>query len=291
MEVTFGTAMFDTRAAKRKSKEMNRFLHHFQRWNAHSESAALERKMGDSACARLASVVAEAIRLNDGDSFIFLGKGLSFVHAAFIELLECRSMLQHSYAMSYFRYKSIDSRRYRLMRRRANEKTTFEQFQAELELMTEHISDIVARTHLRASMIQIMFLTKAAAEKRKEFSNVMINILFEEKQEKENSEGGPDSNQSVNPPHISLAGHTLDTVSGPVTFDNLNSTYSSQTDLANVENAVRRSLYQFLARSGANTAVTFDDDDSEQESDWACHACTYVNNGGRHCAMCQNRRQ
>jgi Ariadne domain len=286
MEVTYGTSMFDTRTTKQKSKEMNRFLHHFQRWNAHSESAALERKMGDSVCERLALVVEEAIRLNGGDNAVFLGKGLSFVHAAFIELLECRSMLQHSYAMSYFRYKSVDSRRYRLMRRRANEKANFEQFQAELELMTEHISDIVARSHLRASMMQIMFLTNAASEKRKEFSNVMINILFEETQEKERPQEH-DSSQPMNSTHSTLPGYSLDIISG---FNSLALTNSSQNELNNVENAVRRSLYQFLARSGTNPLLSFDDDDSESGSDWACTVCTYVNSGGRHCAMCRNHR-
>lgn len=281
MEVTYGTSMYDTRAAKKKAKEMNRFLHHYQRWNAHAESARLERKMGESVCTRLAPVVREVVRLT-GDDFILPRKGLSFVHAAFTELVECRSMLQHSYAISYFRYKPTGFRRYVQMRRRASEQMTFEQFQGELEIMTEQISDIVARSHIRASQTQIMFLTKAAAEKRKEFSNVMIKILFEEMQEKK-SDLEDNLEITVGPRAFDLAGGMLDRIAAS---NNVDAQLDHETNVADL--AVRRSLQQFLSRTRMNNTL-MDMDDEEDIADWACQTCTYVNSGGRRCAMCGTR--
>ncbi len=67
---------------------------------------------------------------------------------------------------------------------RQREKATFEQFQSELEMMTEQMSDIVARTHLRATQTQIMFLTSEAAEKRRDFSSFLIAVLNDERKEK-----------------------------------------------------------------------------------------------------------
>mgnify|MGYP001295673442 CR=1 FL=1 len=54
------------------------------------------------------------------------------------------------------------------------EKFRFERLQAELETLTEQMSDIVARSHLRASQIQITYLTSAAAEKRLELNNFIF---------------------------------------------------------------------------------------------------------------------
>ncbi|MGH7974304.1 MAG: hypothetical protein ACREBR_02165, partial [bacterium] len=64
---------------------------------------------------------------------------------------------------------------------RENEKVSFEALQSELELLTEQMSDIVARSHLRASRSQIIFLTMAAAEKRREATNQAITIHYEER--------------------------------------------------------------------------------------------------------------
>jgi hypothetical protein len=32
------------------------------------------------------------------------------------------------------------------------------------------------------------------------------------------------------------------------------------------------------------------DGEVEETNDWACESCTYVNDGGRHCAICGSRR-
>ena len=54
---------------------MARFLHHYTRWNAHGESATLERKMCDTVCSRLAPVVEAAIDFDGSPTFNFGGKG------------------------------------------------------------------------------------------------------------------------------------------------------------------------------------------------------------------------
>ena len=71
----YGTAIHATRVALKNANEMNRFLHHFRRWSAHSESAALERNMANTVCSRLAPVVEAAIDFKGSSDFNFGGKG------------------------------------------------------------------------------------------------------------------------------------------------------------------------------------------------------------------------
>jgi hypothetical protein len=71
----YGTAIHSARTAWKEKQEMARFLHHYTRWEAHSDSASLERNMGETACARLAPVVEAAIDFNGFDDFNFGGKG------------------------------------------------------------------------------------------------------------------------------------------------------------------------------------------------------------------------
>lgn len=92
---TYGTAMHESRVSRKRSREVARYLHHYQRWNAHKDSAVLEHALGNSVCERMEPVVKAAIEFSGDPSFNFGGKGLSFVHAAFTELAECRSTLQH----------------------------------------------------------------------------------------------------------------------------------------------------------------------------------------------------
>jgi hypothetical protein len=81
MAQTYGTAMHATRVAWKKSKEMKRFLHHYTRWNAHMESAALEKQMSENVCTRLAPVVDAAAEFTCDKNFNFDGKGIVFVRA------------------------------------------------------------------------------------------------------------------------------------------------------------------------------------------------------------------
>ena len=76
MAQTYGTAMHETRVAWKKAKEMKRFLHHYTRWNAHMESAALEKMMSENVCKRLEPVVDAAAEFMCDSNFNFGGKGL-----------------------------------------------------------------------------------------------------------------------------------------------------------------------------------------------------------------------
>jgi hypothetical protein len=310
MEAMYGTAMHEARVSVKRSRDMARFLHHYERWNAHLDSAALEQSMGDSVCVRLQPVVSAAVEYSGDSSFNFGGKGLSFVHAAFVELKECRSMLQHSYAFSFFRYNVVlGQQRYRELKRRLNEKLAFEQLQSELEVMTEQMSDVVARSRLRATQSQITYLTSAASEKRIEFSNLMINILAEERNERrlelaaglEKAEQPNDSQSCRRLPGIldsitglssgnrsvdsgeSSDGHR-DTSKGEVLGDD------GLIDL--LDEALRASLEEFMANNGSQDATHIDDEGIHEDFgfDWPCSACTYMNCSGRLCAMCGTHR-
>lgn len=157
MRAVYGTAMHESRVAYKKSKEVGRFIHHFHRWSAHSVSRKLESSMGESVCKRMEPVINAAKEYTRDTSFNFGGKGLWFLYAAFSELDECRSVLLHSYPYAYYRYGSLDLRRhgYRQYRHLLREKKQFEKLQSELELITENMSDIVARKHLRANESQV----------------------------------------------------------------------------------------------------------------------------------------
>lgn len=123
-----------------------------------------------------------------------LSPGLSFIHSAFTELLECRSTLKYSYAYSYFRYPTFfHFRRIDELNNIRREKALFEKIQSELETITEQLSDVLARSHIRASQVQISFLTAGAAEKRVDFSNLMFSILHAErgKRDRTRREGQP----------------------------------------------------------------------------------------------------
>jgi hypothetical protein len=54
---TFGTSLHAARMARRRAREMGRFIHHYSRWTAHKESSNLERKMGSTFDSRFAWVL------------------------------------------------------------------------------------------------------------------------------------------------------------------------------------------------------------------------------------------
>ena len=76
-EFRYGTALYTTRLARRKNRAMARFLHHYSRWSAHKESAALELEMQSSACERLHIVVDAANSYEESKSSKTLGDGKS----------------------------------------------------------------------------------------------------------------------------------------------------------------------------------------------------------------------
>lgn len=286
----YGTAIHSAREAYRKRQEMARFLHHYTRWEAHGESAALEQNMGDSVCTRLAPVVEAAVAFYGDPAFNFGDKGLSFVHSAFTELMECRSVLKHSYAFSYFRYPTFYRfQRYGQLHSRRREKTTFERLQSELEMITEQMSDIVARSHLRATQVQITFLTAGAAEKREEFSNMMFSILNGErkelKEEEKNKRAASSKKEVVKPsarrPVRSMRRHHQ--------RDGIDSRLGNEDPWP--EEDVRRILQPGTGDpSRRHVALELPIRNEPLVRMWACGACTYMNDGGSRCAMCGSRR-
>jgi hypothetical protein len=186
-------------------------------------------------------------------------------------------------------------RRYGQLNNRRREKIAFERLQSELEMMTEQMSDIVARAYLRATQVQIIFLTAGAAEKRTEFTNLMFSILNEERKEEilEKAEAEKAS-RSAKPGPTS---ETIETIStrrhrhatpsplgalGRVMRDS----WASDNDNAH-EDGIRSSLDEFLSR-----AVPLDPPERNETPVrmWACSACTYMNSGGSRCAMCGSLR-
>lgn len=308
MAQTYGTAMHEHRVAWRKSKEMKRFLHHYTRWNAHMESAALEKMMSENVCQRLAPVVDAAAEFMCDSNFNFGGKGtstcfliqayrkqcltmcavfagLSFVHNAFKELLECRSVLQHSYAYSFFKFESLAFKRQRQGKRAWNEKTAFEQLQSELEIITEQMSDIVARSHLRATQTQILFLTVGASERRNEFSNLIFTLMREEKKREQNAASSaakaPRSSRSIgaipitaiNVSNVPAVGTDTLVVqglaNGEADDENVTQVVNRQQATETVREALMASLEAFMANTDDHPTfvahVDVDDDDNQAE--------------------------
>eukprot|EP00980_Cylindrotheca_fusiformis_P028728 scaffold22640_cov138-Cylindrotheca_fusiformis.AAC.9 len=251
----YGTAIHSAREHYRKKQEINRFLHHYTRFEAHGQSATLERRMAETASSRLAPVVDAAIEFDGSPAFNFGGKGLSFIHSAFTELLECRSALKYSYAYSFFR----------------KEKIVFEKYQSELEMITEQMSDVLARSHIRASQVQISFLTAGAAEKRVDFSNLMFSILHEER--------GKDRQRRDD--DLSPKKTKVRRSSGKL------NTWASATD-------ERRNVTANIVLDSHIQSLMDDEDGRFGRSDgtemWACEACTFVNSGGLRCAICLTMR-
>jgi hypothetical protein len=207
--------------------------------------------------------------------------GLSFVHSAFTELLECRSVLKHSYAYSFFRYPTFYRfRRYGQLNNRRREKVSFERLQSELEMMTEQMSDVVARAHVRATQVQITFLTAGATEKRQEFNNLMFTILNEERKEENEAKSGISSETNA-PRSSSRHRHVI-----PSPFGVIRRVVDDGWSSENEDDGLRSTLEQFMSR-----AIPLDAPEGNEipVRMWACTACTYMNNGHR-CAMCGGLR-
>ena len=192
-----GTAKEASRELRKKKAMMARFLHYYTRYAAHEESGKLERSMRGSVCKRLEPVVKAAQEMTPSEQAM-LGEvdrarnfeDLSFVHVAFCELVECREFLKNSYVLGYYRYararkRQAGKKRSRIARALENEKKIFEEMQADLEMITETLSDIVARQHMRASKSQVIAATNAAMEKRSEINVRQIGVLAEVRSEME----------------------------------------------------------------------------------------------------------
>jgi hypothetical protein len=190
---------------------------------------------------------------------------------------------------------------------RQREMANFEQFQSELEMMTEQMSDVVARTHLRATQTQIMFLTCEAAEKRRNLSNFLIGVLNDErKEERENPERENDAQRRSIPPPIDIGGMLARLQSGvPMRneHDDMDSDDNGVTDPypgrlqrreieeeAAMQEALQASLQAFIAESQSHETDGSTEEAEGPFTEWSCEACTYMNPRGRTCAMCGTTR-
>lgn len=301
----YGTAIHSSRDQYRKRQEMNRFIHHFTRYAAHGDSARLEGRMAENASIRLAPVVDAAIEFDGSPAFNFGGKGtkfsvsvlqslvysthlhfvlpgLSFIHSAFTELLECRSTLKYSYAFSFFRYPTFfHFRKMDELKRIRKEKHMFEKFQSELEMITEQMSDILARSHIRASQVQISFVTAGAAEKRIDFSSLMFSILHQERGKKIR----PKADFGDEKPKHRRSGDRQN----PWTSESDSSSDDDFDEFEDDSPGRWNDTLNFLEPVLPNQPVGFDGEIGGTQM-WACTACTFMNTGGRRCEICATPR-
>eukprot|EP00977_Amphora_coffeiformis_P007361 scaffold1595_cov171-Amphora_coffeaeformis.AAC.2 len=278
MRVIYGTAMHESRIAHKKAKEIGRFIHHYHRWSAHSQSRKLESDLSEKVCERLEPVMRAAKEFTEDPTFNFDGMGLSFLYAAFTELDECRSILLQSYPYAYYRFAPLDLRqlgyrqKFRYLHR---EKKQFEKLQSQLELLTENLSDIVARTHLRANVSQIQFLTVNSAEKRKDFTNFIITTLTEDDRDAKRSllAGRPQEEKLSTTRIIGM----LDNDGAVADEEEIGGDGSASY----FEDTLQQSLEEFQLRIDSHELSEVDSDGFGEHSTtfppWSCPACTFVN--------------
>jgi rubrerythrin len=162
----------------------------------------------------------------------------------------------------------------------------------ELEVLTEQMSDIVARSHLRATQIQIAFLTAGAAEKRVELTNLVFQIYKDEKKEMERYKKQKEREEKRSKASAGILAAPDNTRSS---LSELMAMHHRPRDRPFDESGLSEALDDFLARAGgmehrSRLLGEVDDLASEAVRMWACPRCTFMNEGGRLCAMCGSRR-
>lgn len=134
-------------------------------------------------------------------------------------------------------------------------------------MITEQMSDVVARSHMRASQNQITYLCAGAAEKRVDFSNLMFQILNKELRKSKKGK----LRRRKNRPRLN-----------PFTGE---AESSDEEGERRKQNSRVESVRNFLDSVAAVSSGTLDDGGM-----WACNLCTFMNHGGRACAMCETLR-
>ena len=202
-------------------------------------------------------------------------------------------------------------KRIRQGKRLWNEKAAFEQMQSELEIITEQMSDIVARSHLRATQTQILFLTIGASERRNEFANLIFTLNNEEKKRKQFGSSRASRNAALATAGSGIQYATSAPAAGTFVVRGIanamqgegsDSVAERQRQQQQAHESVRDALLasleafmtntesqpMFVARVDSETDGNSDadEDDGGQFRSWACSACTYMNSSGRRCAMC-----
>ena len=141
-------------------------------------------------------------------------------------------------------------------------------------MVTEQMSDIVARSHIRATQVQITLLTNEAAQRRVEFSTLIFKVLREERNEKTREES------EKNRKYKGIRGSSL-----PMSMYGLDNT-GRLADGVFPFNHVRDETFLLEMTRNFGDFPGFAD-----LGPWACPACTLMNSGGRFCEACGTQRR
>eukprot|EP01034_Spumella_vulgaris_P021844 gene21844-27915_t len=199
----------DFRALSRNSKGQRRaqFLHHFVRFQSHSESMQLEARVMMESVSRVSHALQTSLtgefrwllgdhvpnpltERDDEDSEVkeiaisefHLPKQPSaeFLIDAFEELEKCRTFLKWSYPYALFEFSEhfqhTQSSSSNSVKNEEN-KAHFEFLQAQLEINTEFLSDMIARRRLRGTRVQIVLCTRQVKSCRIELEDLLLTRI------------------------------------------------------------------------------------------------------------------
>jgi len=276
-------AQEETKTAKEKERETERFVHFFERYGAHDMSRRLEEQKFSGVADRMSS-------LQKATSKKF---SVDFIDAAFRELLKNRLLLRNSYIYRYY----MDDGETELLEELRNdydpEKShVFETLQGEMETVTEALSGMVARNRMRNTKSDIIKAALAAREKRQAF----LRSLFLETTEKElkKIEDGPyrrrssakpkikikEKKERRKEPRLKVRSHRHRRINSQ---PNASSSSSSMSSLST-------SFFPTASTSFVpppSTSFAFMTSSDNSNSEWECPQCTLINSASKEqCDAC-----
>ena len=141
-------------------------------------------------------------------------------------------------------------------------------------MATEQMSDIVARSHIRATQIQITLLTREASQRRVEFSTLIFKVLSEERNEKarEQSEKQYRRYKGARGSNLMMPMHIFETAG------------RAGDDSFPIESVRDGEFIREMTRNFGDFPGFAD------LGPWSCQVCTLMNSGGRFCEACGTRR-
>lgn len=284
-------AALENRKMKEKEILTDRFIHYFHRFVVHDSSFKLELDFLKSAPERLQRLgVSPESRSRTLSKF----EDTTWLKNALSELVRNRQLLRNSYVLRYYvQDPSTDAdelfewRTYRRSRFSgyggAGERLPImDMLQEELETVTEELSGMAARRHLRAARGDVMRAALSARQKYFAFVRSINHGLFEE-----TSHDIFDlSENNVVTPSILVGSPRVrgDGRSGE------NSSFEKDNPLARSP-AIREQLDIIEAVEHAANS-NLNDPDSNISSEWTCTTCTLINESSEiNCAACEAPRQ
>ena len=192
---------------------------------------------------------------------------------------------------AYYRYRSSENVKFTI--NAIQEKITFESLQSELEMITEQLSDIVARKYIRATRSQIVFLTAAAAEKRLDFYQFVIKVARDEGKIYADQEERMEDLQTegkANPPFRSLnrPGKEIVRIVREIFASECHeeNNESKWNDEGNVQEE-----NEMVEVEDALLAEAMEQSMKDAIDNWTCNLCTYENSRESDvCAICRCNR-